>query len=237
LSRWWSPGLRDVERPPDGADGGTAEEVGIVVTNLILVALFGFLVASFSTAVVVSRLVYRTDVRTLGSGNAGATNILRAFGWKPAVVVLAVDVAKGFLPTLVAPRLQFADMPGLEEVLPLIAGAAAVVGHCYPIFAGFRGGKGVATAAGMFLALYPVAVPICAVVFAAIVAVTGYVSLASVLACVSMPAVLAASRYGLGYEIPGETLFATILLAGFIVFTHRANLFRVRQGTEHRFRG
>ena len=63
------------------------------------------------------------------------------------------------------------------------------------------------------------------------------VSLASVLACVSMPAVLAASRYGLGYEIPGETLFATILLAGFIVFTHRANLFRVRQGTEHRFRG
>jgi glycerol-3-phosphate acyltransferase PlsY len=207
----------------------------MVVANLVLVALFGFLVASFSTAVVVSRLVYRTDVRTLGSGNAGATNILRAFGWKPAVVVLAVDVTKGYLPTLLAPRLQFADMPGLEGFLPLVAGAAAVLGHCYPIFAGFRGGKGVATASGVFLALYPTLVPVCIAVFVATVAATRYVSLASVGACVSMPVVLAALRYGVGYDVSGGTLFVTIALAGFIVFTHRTNLTRVRDGTEPRF--
>jgi glycerol-3-phosphate acyltransferase PlsY len=207
----------------------------MVVANLILVALFGYLLASFSSAVLVSRLAYGTDIRTTGSGNAGATNILRAYGWKPAVPVLVVDVAKGFLPTLLAPRLQFADMPGLEGVLPLIAGAAAVLGHCYPIFAGFRGGKGVATAAGMFLALYPTVVPVCIAVFLATVAATRYVSLASVGASVSMPIVLAALRYGLGYDVSGVTLSVTTLLAGFIVFTHRANLSRVWHGTEHRF--
>ena len=206
----------------------------MVVANLILVALFGYLLASFSSAVLVSRLAYGTDIRTIGSGNAGATNILRAYGWKPAVPVLVVDVAKGFLPTLLAPRLQFADMPGLEGVLPLVAGAAAVLGHCYPIFAGFRGGKGVATATGMFLALYPTVVPACIAVFVATIAATRYVSLASVGACVSMPIVLAALRYGLGYDVSGATLWVTTLLAGFIVFEHRANLTRVRAGTEPR---
>mgnify|MGYP002632532705 CR=1 FL=1 len=210
-------------------------EVGIVVANLILVVLFGYLLASFSTAVVVSRLVYGADVRTHGSGNAGATNMLRAFGWKPAVLVLVVDVVKGFLPTLLAARLQFVEMPLFEDALPLIAGAAAIIGHCYPIFAGFRGGKGVATAAGMFLALYPVAVPICVAVFGAIVAGTGYVSLASVGACLSMPVVLGTFRFGLGFDVSGETLVGTALLAGFIVFTHRANLSRLRHGTEPRF--
>ena len=207
----------------------------MVVANLILVALFGYLLASFSSAVIVSRLAYGSDIRTIGSGNAGATNILRAYGWKPAVLVLVVDVTKGLLPTLLAPRLQFADMPGLEGSLPLIAGTAAVLGHCYPIFAGFRGGKGVATATGMFLALYPTVVPVCVVVFVATAAAPRYVSLASVGACVSMPIVLAALRYVFGYNVAGETLFVTILLAGFIVFKHRANLTRVREGAEPRF--
>jgi glycerol-3-phosphate acyltransferase PlsY len=201
---------------------------------VLLVAVFGYLVASFPTAVVVSRLVYRADIRTQGSGNAGAANMLRAFGWKPAVLVLAVDIAKGFLPTLFAPRLQLVAMPYAGDILPLIAGTAAVVGHCYPLFAGFRGGKGVATAAGVFLALFPRALLVCVAVFATIAVATGYVSLASVVASGAMPVALLVSGYGLGYQTSGASLFATTLIAGFILFTHRANLSRIRQGTEPR---
>ena len=207
-------------------------EVGILVGTLLLVASFGYLVGSFSTAVVVGRLVYGSDIRTLGSGNAGAANMLRALGWKPAVLVLAVDIAKGFLPALLAPTLQLDALTSVEEVLPLVAGAAAVLGHCFPLFAGFRGGKGVATAAGMGLALFPGTVFICLAVFATIVLATRLVSLASVGASVAMPVALLVGRVGLGRHTPGETLVATALLAGFIVFTHRANLSRLLQGTE-----
>lgn len=212
-------------------------EVGIVIGNVLLIALFGYLVASFPTAVVVSRFAYRTDIRTLGSGNAGAANMLRAFGWKPAVLVLAVDVAKGLLPTLVAPRLQLVAIPYGADVLPLIAGTAAVVGHCYPLFAGFRGGKGVATAAGMFLALFPLALLVCIAVFATVAAATSYVSLASVVAALAMPVALLVSHYGLGYQTSGASLFAVTLIAGLILFTHRANLSRLLRGTEPRVGG
>lgn len=200
----------------------------------MLVALCGYLVGSFSTAVVVGRLVYRADIRALGSGNAGAANMLRSLGWKPALLVLVVDIAKGFVPALLAQTLQLGALSASGEALPLVAGGAAVLGHCFPLFAGFRGGKGVATAAGMGLALYPGTVLICLVVFATIVLTTRLVSLASVGASVAMPVALLVGRAGLGRYTSEETLVATILLAGFIVFTHRANLSRILQGTEPR---
>jgi len=196
------------------------------------VALFGYLVGAFSAAVVVGRLVYRADIRKLGSGNAGAANMLRTLGWKPAVLVLAVDVAKGFVPTLLAPTLQLVELTSFAESLPLVAGAAAVIGHCFPLFAGFRGGKGVATAAGMGLALYPGTVFICVAVFTAIAVATRFVSLASVGASIALPVALLVGRFGFGHQTSGETLVATTLLAGFIVFTHRANVSRMWQGTE-----
>ena len=190
--------------------------------------------ASFPTAVVLSRVVYGTDIRAQGSGNAGAANMLRSFGWKPAALVLVVDVAKGFLPTLFVTRLPFLAMPRSEEILPLIAGTAAVVGHCYPLFAGLRGGKGVATAAGMFLALFPLALVVCVAVFTTIAASTRRVALASVVASVAMPISLLVSRAGLGHPTSRASLLATTLIAGFIVFTHRANLSRIWHGTEPR---
>jgi len=208
----------------------------IALVNLVLIALVGYLLASFSSSVQISRLVYGTDVREHGSGNAGATNMLRTFGWKPALAVFLIDVAKGFVPALLAPRFQFGELSLPPAYLQLVAGAAATIGHCYPLFAGFRGGKGVATAAGAFLATHPLAVSICFVVFVTVVVPSGQVSIAALTASLSMPVTLLALRHGVGYPVSTSELYVAVLLAGFIVFTHRSNIVRIRVGGERRFR-
>ncbi|MEE2637255.1 MAG: glycerol-3-phosphate 1-O-acyltransferase PlsY [Acidobacteriota bacterium] len=208
----------------------------IALANLVLIALVGYLLASFSSAVQISRLVYGTDIRKYGSGNAGATNMLRTFGWKPALAAFLVDVAKGFVPALLAPRFQLGELSLPPTSLQLVAGTAATIGHCYPLFAGFRGGKGVATAAGAFLAIYPLAVPICLVVFVVVVIPSGQVSLAALTASLSMPVTLLALRYGVDYPVSTPDLYVAVSLAGFIVFTHKSNISRMRVGGERRFR-
>ena len=159
--------------------------------------------------------------------------MLRAFGWKPALAVFALDAAKGYAPALLAPL-----APGAGAVpaatLGLAAGAAATLGHCYPLFAGFRGGKGVATAAGAFLATYPGAVAPGLAVFAALAAASRYVSLASVGASAAMPAILLAFRYRPDHVVPVADVGLAAVLAGFIAFTHRSNLLRLRRGREPR---
>ena len=195
--------------------------------------LAGYLLGSCPTSVPISRRLYGSDVRGHGSGNPGATNMLRTFGWRPALAVLVLDAAKGYVPALLATWLAGGG-PVPAATLGLAAGAGATLGHCYPVFAGFRGGKGVATAAGAFLATYPGAMAGGLAVFAALLALSRHVSAASIGAAAAMPAILLAFRYRPDHAVPVADVYLAAVLAGFIAFTHRSNLARLRHGREPR---
>ena len=186
---------------------------------LILVA---YLCGSLPTGVWLGRLA-GVDVRRAGSGNIGATNVARTAGLRPALLTLTGDIAKGFVPTAIA-RVLLAD----ARLIALVA-LAAFFGHIFSVFLRFSGGKGVATGFGVFLALAPGAALLAAVVFAAVAVATRYVSLASVLAAVSLPVATVA----LG-TTPSAWIAALIICAA-IVFRHRDNLSRLRRGIEPRF--
>lgn len=185
-----------------------------------------YLLGAIPTSYLVVRLVQGRDLRTMGSGNLGATNLYRVLGWKYALPVGAFDLAKGLVPvSLFGPR------AGGGELVPLLLGIAAVTGHVFSVFVGFRGGKGVATGAGVVLGLAPWAFLVALVIWVIVVAATGYVSLGSIIAALVLPPAvwwLHPERRALVW------LFA--LLAAIVIGLHRANLGRLIAGTEHRFR-
>ncbi len=203
--------------------------------TLFLALLAGYLVGSCPTSAPMSRWLYGSDVRDHGSGNPGATNMLRTFGWRPALAVLALDAAKGCIPALLASSLPLGS-PAAPAPLGLAAGAAATLGHCYPFFSRFRGGRGVATAAGAFLATYPGAAACGLAVFAALLTLFRYASVAAIGAAAAMPAILLAFRHALDHAVPPSDVYLAAGLAAFIAFTHRSNLSRLRQGREPRIR-
>lgn len=203
--------------------------------ELLVLLIVSYLMGSIPTSIITSKLVYKTDIRDHGSGNAGATNVFRTFGWKPALFVTLVDVAKGWLPAFVAMRLNsegilFSSNP---DLLGILAGFCAVLGHTYTIFAGFKGGKGVGTAAGMLIALFPIAVPICLGVFVLTLMFSGIVSLGSMLAAVALP--LSIYFLGARYESSFTLKVFALLIPLFIIYTHRSNIKRMMEGTENRF--
>ena len=170
------------------------------------------------------------DLRTQGSGNLGATNVFRVLGARVGLLVFAVDIAKGALPVWLLPR--YASSTSSTQVwLAVACGIAAILGHIRPVFLGFgKGGKGVATACGVFLALAPLQTLLTLLIFSVVVLSSGYVSLASLTGAVSLPVLLAAS---VGARSP---VFAVAMLtAAFVFWTHRANIQRLRAGTEYRF--
>lgn len=206
--------------------------------ELLILILIAYIIGSTPTSIIVSKTVYKSDVREHGSGNAGATNVFRTFGWKPALFVTLVDIFKGWLPAYVAGNLNsdsilFASNP---DALMIIAGFAAVLGHTYTVFAGFKGGKGVGTMAGMLIALFPVALPICLLVFILTLVTTGIVSLGSMLASIALPVTL----FIIGGMNPEMEISLTLrifalIIPTFIIFTHRSNIKRMMDGTENRF--
>lgn len=189
--------------------------------------LASYLVGSLPTSYLAGRLFRGIDLREHGSRNLGATNVYRTMGWRFAIPVGLVDVAKGALPVLLfGPR-----VPGIAY-FGTLCGIAAMVGHTLSPFVAFKGGKGVATAAGMFLALAPAAVGITALVWGLLVWLTGFVSLGSIVAAAAFPVadfLLYPARRG----IAGVGL--DLLIAAFIVWKHRSNLQRLVAGTENRF--
>lgn len=208
------------------------------MAELIILVLIAYVVGSIPTSIIVSRLKYNTDIREHGSGNAGATNIFRTFGWKPALFVTLVDIFKGWLPAYIAGNIQSDTIMfgNNSDALMIIAGFAAVLGHTYTMFAGFKGGKGVGTAAGMLIALFPIAIPICLIVFALTILTTGIVSLGSMLAATALPIAL----FIIGGINPESQISLTLrifalLIPAFIIFTHRSNVKRMMEGTENRF--
>jgi glycerol-3-phosphate acyltransferase PlsY len=187
--------------------------------------LASYFLGAIPTSHLVSRIFAKIDLRQHGSGNLGATNLYRVLGWRYAVPVALFDIAKGAIPVLVfAPR--FSD----SELLGLACGVAAILGHVFSIFVGFKGGKGVATAAGVMLALTPLALALAAAVWTLVVVLSGYVSLGSIVAA----AVLPPAVYWL--ESPTAELFWIItLVAAGVIILHRRNIQRLLKGTENRF--
>ena len=192
---------------------------------------------SVSISVLISRMAYGTDIRECGSGNAGTANVLRTFGWKPALAVFVVDVGKGGFCAFVVPMLQVTDLDFPLGTLEFAVGAAAVLGHCYPLFPGFRGGKGVATAAGVLLVTYPFVLALCSVVFLVVIIASRVVSMAAVVAALSAPAVLLVFRQWLDYEVSLPSLYIATGLSIFVVCTHRSNLVKLWNGSEKKVLG
>jgi glycerol-3-phosphate acyltransferase PlsY len=192
---------------------------------LIFALVVIYLIAAIPTGVVLARLMGGGDVRRKGSGNIGATNVYRVAGKLAGVLTLLGDVLKGLLPLLVLNRLF-----GATESQLASAGLVAIIGHCYPVYLRFRGGKGVATALGILLVLSPKAVLGALVVFLLAVGISRFVSLGSVLAALSAPLLVLM----LGHTRP--IFLATLAIALLVVWRHRSNIRRLLEGSESRFR-
>jgi glycerol-3-phosphate acyltransferase PlsY len=196
--------------------------------------LVAYLAGSFPSAYLAGRLVKGVDLRTVGSGNLGATNVYRTLGFGAALCVLLIDLAKGALPVLYLPRLLDAGPPGSDRALwwALAYGVAAIAGHAKPVFLLWKGGgKGVATATGVFLVLVPSALLATVVVCVAVVWYSGYMSLGSITAAALFPLLV---WWDVGVS---PVLWGALLVASFLCWTHRANMGRLRNGTEpHLFR-
>ncbi|MEG2204810.1 MAG: glycerol-3-phosphate 1-O-acyltransferase PlsY [Oscillospiraceae bacterium] len=194
--------------------------------------LGGYLLGSISFAVIVSRAAKGEDVRQRGSGNAGTTNMLRSYGWLPAALTFAGDFAKGSAAALLGKLLL--GMAGLGPLGGFLGGIAALAGHMRPIFFGFRGGKGVATALGAVLALEPLTFFILAGIGFPMAGISGYVSLASVCCAGGFPLLLAAVQRFQG-RLDWPELALAAVLGWTIVWNHRENIRRLMNGTERRF--
>lgn len=199
------------------------------MTLMIFSTIFAYLAGSIPTAVWYGKIFHGVDVRQHGSGNAGATNSLRTLGKKAGIIVLIVDFLKGFLAVKAASLFSTET----DSILPLIMGVAVIAGHIFPIFAQFRGGKGVATAMGVLVATFPWAALGCVVVFMIIVFATKYVSLGSILGALAFPIQLTfnlwndnADKYAIGFA-----WLIFIILA----VMHRQNIQRLLKGTESKF--
>jgi len=205
------------------------------VTSLIVVLLLSYLAGSIPTSIVAGRLLAGIDIRTRGSGNAGATNVYRVLGIGPAIAVAVVDVAKGAVAALLISRIQIGMPAPVDPVLlRLLAGGAAVVGHVWTIFAGFRGGKGVATAIGALGGITPAALACSVAVWITLLLSVRIMSVASLGAAVVLPIGVWILERGPEGGTPRDMLWFTSALALLIVFTHRRNIVRLFRGEEPR---
>ncbi len=194
--------------------------------TVALLLLAAYLLGAFPSSYVIARLVRGIDLREHGSGNLGATNAFRVLGWKAATPVFILDIFKGWFPTFFFPQWD-----GIEDWRWALGyGAAAIIGHVFSIYMRFKGGKGVATGSGVFLALAPVAVLITTGVWLALLLITATVSIASIAAAAMLPIAV----WLLQAQV--EILALALALALFVIYAHRANISRLMRGQEPSFR-
>ena len=199
------------------------EQLETRVLNELILTTVAYIVGSIPTGLLLAR-ASGVDIRATGSGNIGATNVYRTLGRTVGIATLLGDCLKGLVPVLVARKLGFAD-PWVAAV-----GLAAFLGHVYTIFLGFKGGKGVATALGVFLGVSPLSVLGALALFIGIVAATRYISLGSIVAAAAMPFLVAA------VERRPLLVGMTLVIAVIVIAKHRENIRRLREGTENRFK-
>ena len=211
--------------------------------NFAIVLLLSYIIGSIPTSIIATRLAEAGDIRKFGSGNAGGTNVLRMLGWKIGLAVILFDHFKGVVASYYIPHLfwdpstlPFDNHTPFQDftVVQVICGIAAVLGHIWTLFAGFKGGKGVATGAGMILGLAPVEFVVAIAVFTFVFISWRYVSLGSILAAMAIPVTLFVRENVFNVNIPGyhTLVYFAIAVSFLITYTHRENIKRLLAGTE-----
>ncbi|MCL1971544.1 MAG: glycerol-3-phosphate 1-O-acyltransferase PlsY [Endomicrobia bacterium] len=186
--------------------------------------IFAYFCGAIPFAYITAKIIGKVDIRTVGSGNPGATNVFRSVGKGAGIITFILDALKGFLPV------WFAILIDSSFSYSVAVAAAAMAGHMYTVFLKFKGGKGVATGCGVFLALMPLPALCALAVFAIVFLASGYVALGSIVAAVSLPL----TAYFTGYYM--EAVIVAFAAALLIIYTHRSNIKRLREGTENRFK-
>lgn len=189
----------------------------------VVIIIFSYLLGSIPFGLVVTRLMSKVDIRKLGSGNIGVTNVLRTAGVLPALLTLLGDVGKGMVAVFLARYFTG------ESAFALLAGAFATIGHNWPIFLNFKGGKGVASAAGMLLAYRPLVLLTLVLIWLIVLIISRYISLSSIVAAVSLPLIM------LFFKVSLPELVLGIIIASFTIYRHKDNVKRLREGTEFKF--
>ncbi|MBR1663819.1 MAG: glycerol-3-phosphate 1-O-acyltransferase PlsY [Ruminococcus sp.] len=209
--------------------------------SVLFTVVFSYLVGSLNSAIIVCRLWKKQDIREYGSKNAGLTNVLRVYGKGPALATLLCDLAKGVIAVVVC-RIIVHQVIGVEffddpHFIGYVAGLFVMLGHCFPVFYGFHGGKGVLLAATTLLAIDPLTCVLSVAVFALMVALTKYVSVGSICAAVAYPTftfIMQHFVYDKGYAVLPNTLVA-FLICVLIIYLHKPNIQRLLAGTENKF--
>ena len=206
------------------------------VLLIIATTLLAYLLGSIPTAVWYGEGFFGLDIRKYGSGNAGATNTFRVLGKRAGTVVMLIDVLKGYTATILSSLLWYIDVIGTHEILTfkLVFGLVAVIGHVFPIWADFKGGKGVASLLGMVLAIHPEVAAVCIGIFLVVVIASQYVSLGSMMAALAFPVLLLLRAFG-QKEHPLLIVFGVVVFL-FVVLTHQKNITRLLNGEESRTR-
>ncbi|WP_069132165.1 glycerol-3-phosphate 1-O-acyltransferase PlsY [Rhodohalobacter halophilus] len=213
--------------------------------SIIIVLILCYLIGSIPSSLWMGKIFYKVDIREHGSGNAGATNTFRILGWKAGTIVLLFDFGKGLLATAVISQLAYSIGDGpitfyekwdVNSMLLILSGLAAVVGHMFPLYANFKGGKGAATACGMLYGIEPVSISISLAIFLILMFSTRYVSVGSIFASLLYPFSQLTLRYGFDFDIDGSIILFSSALALGIIIKHKGNIKRLLNGTENRIK-
>lgn len=211
--------------------------------NFFVIIILSYLVGSIPTSIILSKLVKGIDIREHGSGNAGGSNVFRVMGWKYGVLTIILDALKGAVAVVLIARLYLGSFPFPNAtpfddftLVQIIAGVAAVLGHIWTVFAGFKGGKGIATALGFLITIITVDMLVALAVFAMVVGYSKYISLGSITAAFSIPVILFVRENLFHAHIQGygTILPFAIAMALLVLYTHRANVVRLLNGKENR---
>jgi acyl phosphate:glycerol-3-phosphate acyltransferase len=199
-----------------------------IAATIIIVS---WLLGSIPSAYIMGKMMLKADIRTLGSGNSGAANAFRVLGLKGAIPVFLFDFFKGFFPVYISLR---SGLAGTFPALPLalLAGIAAFLGHVFPVYIGFKGGKGVATGAGVLTAVYPLLFPACLVVFLPVALITRKISLASIFTAISVPFWYLGLSFIRGEEPDICIMIFTVSVSLLVILKHRNNIRNLLGGTE-----
>ncbi|MCF8240437.1 MAG: glycerol-3-phosphate 1-O-acyltransferase PlsY [Melioribacteraceae bacterium] len=209
--------------------------------NLIVIIVLSYLVGAIPTSIILSKKVKGIDIRNFGSGNAGGSNVFRIMGWKYGVLTILLDALKGAVAVILISRLYLGSFPFPNAtpfddftLVQILAGLSAVIGHIWTVFAGFKGGKGIATALGFLLTLVTVDMLLALAVFFIVVTISRYISLGSLAAAVSIPLIMVVRENIFGVNIQGyHTILPFIItLSLLVIYTHRKNVIRLLNGDE-----
>lgn len=210
---------------------------------IFTVVMICYLIGAIPSSIWYGKLVRGIDIRDHGSGNAGATNTFRILGWKAGTIVLLFDFGKGLFSTVVVSQLAYSIASGpvsfyenwdVNAMLLIFCGVAAVIGHMFPVYSNFSGGKGAATACGMLYGIEPLSISIALAVFLIVMFSSRYVSLASISASFIYPFTQLVLRYGFDWHIDGSIIIFSSVLALTIIIKHKGNIKRLLNGTENR---